>query len=146
MRIHAVTDIAASPQAVFAVLADSAIMPKWQADLVSFDAVDDSPWGVGKKFRQVRKAGLGNVTSTAELTQYEPGNILAIKSDDSDVKALGAWKLAPSKDGTRFELDIAIDAAGIKGFAFKLIEKMANKQAAKDLVEFKSIVEQSAAS
>ena len=87
MRITGTVDIAAAPAVVFTHLADAEQMTRWQSDLVSMEPLDGAPWGVGKRFRQVRKAGPRKMTSTAEVVAYEPGALLAVRSDDGGVQA-----------------------------------------------------------
>ena len=141
MQIDGAVDIAATPDVVFAHLTDVTRMPDWQSDLVSMEPLDDAPMGVGKRFRQVRKAGPRKVTSIAEVTQYEPGRVYAVRSEDAAVKARGSWTLAPENNMTRLELDFTIEAGGFQGFMMKLFSGVARKQAVKGLQAFKAIVE-----
>jgi uncharacterized protein YndB with AHSA1/START domain len=141
MQITGSVEIAATPDVVFRNLADAEQMTRWQSDLVSMEPLDGAAWDVGKRFRQVRKAGVRNVTSTAEVIRFVPGRELAVTSDDAGVKAHGSWTLTPSATGTRLDLDFTIEAGGLQGFMMNLFSGAANKQAAKDLQAFKAIVE-----
>jgi hypothetical protein len=87
-------EVAASPEAIWAVLTDISRWPEWNSDVTSTSI--DGPIGAGTTFRW--KAGPGTITSTLQLV--EPMKGLAWTGRTMGIRAVHTYELAASGDTT----------------------------------------------
>ena len=75
-----VTDIAAPPDAVFAVIADYSQGPTWQRNMTSARWTSPEPHGVGSTFEQTAHFMGRDMTASYEVTEHDAPRVTAIRS------------------------------------------------------------------
>ena len=71
-RVSVTQDIAASPERVFARIADVEKLPERDADVLAGEVLSEVREGVGLRFRERRRNGKGELVSELEVTEYAP--------------------------------------------------------------------------
>ncbi|MEW1953142.1 SRPBCC family protein [Terrabacter sp. NPDC080008] len=111
--IEASTDIARTPQEVFAYVADPARLPTWQP---SVDAATFEPPGasaaVGVRGHEVRRVPGGARTFRWEVTDCEPGRRWGIRGIDGALRAHVTFSFAATSAGTGTHVDYRIQLEG----------------------------------
>ena len=107
-RVKASQTISASPEAVFAFVADLANLPRWQSGIVSAEQTTPDPVGVGSSAHVVRELLGQRLAVDLSVTDYQPGQRLALASAASGIAVIGALDLEPAPAGTliRFTMEI----------------------------------------
>jgi len=83
MEMSATRDINRPADEVFDFFADASNNPLWQNGMRSCTWTSEPLIGVGSTYEQHARFMGGNVRSTFEVTAYEPGRRIAIKSIES---------------------------------------------------------------
>lgn len=78
MRLRVETTIAATPEAVWAELADIASHTEWMADAVSIDFQTDQRRGVGVRFACLTRVGPLHTTDVMEITGWSPPSHMGV--------------------------------------------------------------------
>jgi uncharacterized protein YndB with AHSA1/START domain len=107
-RVEASQTISASPEAVFAFVADLANLPRWQSGIVSAEQTTPDPVGVGSSAHVVRELLGQRLAVDLSVTDYQPGRRLALASAASGIGVTAALDLEPATAGTliRFAMEI----------------------------------------
>jgi hypothetical protein len=79
MSVH--TEIAASPERVYAVMTDLVRAQEWIPNLVSIEPLTDGPFGMGARWRETRRMFGKSATEVFEVTGAEPGRTLELYVD-----------------------------------------------------------------
>jgi uncharacterized protein YndB with AHSA1/START domain len=110
-RVEASQTISASPEAVFAFVADLANLPRWQSGIVSAEQTTPDPVGVGSSAHVVRELLGQRLAVDLSVTDYQPGRRLALDSAASGIGVTGVLDLEPATGGTliRFTMEIAAE-------------------------------------
>ncbi len=112
-RVEASAQIPASPEAVFAFLADPANLPRWQAGILSAERTSPDPLGVGSTARVVRELAGQRLTVDLALTQFEPGRRLTLESALSGIGVEASLDLAPRDGMTDLRFAMTIRAQNV---------------------------------
>jgi uncharacterized protein YndB with AHSA1/START domain len=107
-RVEASQTISASPDAVFAFVADLANLPRWQSGIVSAQQTSPDPVGIGSTAHVVRELLGQRLAVDLKVTDYQPGRRLALASAASGIGVSAALELEPATAGTliRFAMEI----------------------------------------
>jgi carbon monoxide dehydrogenase subunit G len=107
-RVEASQTISASPETVFAFVADLANLPRWQSGIVSAEQTTPDPVGIGSSAHVVRELLGQRLTVDLSVTDYQPGRRLALASAASGIAVTGVLDLEPASAGTliRFTMEI----------------------------------------
>ena len=117
-------EIAASPQAVWDVLADLESWPRWNPDVKSMSAQGEP--AEGSTFRW--KAGPGTITST--IRQLEPPSTMAWTGRTLGIDAKHVYRLEP-RDGAT----VVRTAESYEGFVARLLRGTLQKTLEKALAD-----------
>lgn len=131
-RVNASAVIPASPDELFAFLADPANLPAWQTGIVSAEQTTPGPVGIGAKAHVVRELLGQRLAVDLVMTGYEPGRRLVLKSGASGIDVEATLALAPADDGTRLTFEMAIKA---QNMFMAPMEGMVAGAAEKDLAD-----------
>jgi uncharacterized protein YndB with AHSA1/START domain len=106
--VEASQTISASPDTVFAFVADLANLPRWQSGIVSAEQTSPDPVGVGSTAHVVRELLGQRLAVDLTVTDYQPGRRLALASAASGIGVKAALELEPVDTGTliRFAMEI----------------------------------------
>ena len=80
MELAVQRDVELPAEQVFEFFADPTNNPLWQEGMVSCEWTSDSPTGVGSTYSQIARFMGRDVESTFEVTAFEPGRRIAIKT------------------------------------------------------------------
>jgi ribosome-associated toxin RatA of RatAB toxin-antitoxin module len=139
--ITASTEIARSPQEVFAYVDDVARHTEWQSGLQKVEILSGS--GVGLRAKETRRVPGRSLTYTYEVTEHDPPTRMAFRVLDGAVRALGGMTVTPLEGGARSKVDFALDFEG-HGFGkvlLGLVRRDARKTVPEDLARLKSRLE-----
>lgn len=81
-EVATVRNIDAPPQQVFDVISNIENLQEVNPNIVAVEFLSDSRTGVGTRFRETRRIGKREATTTLEVTEYEAPNHLRIISDE----------------------------------------------------------------
>jgi uncharacterized protein YndB with AHSA1/START domain len=105
------TEIARSPEDVFAYVTDPARLPEWQESVVSAES-SETPVRVGTKARVTRRFGRREMTQTAEIAELTPPTHWAIRGLDGPVRGNVKGTIEPLENATRSRVTIELDLQG----------------------------------
>jgi uncharacterized protein YndB with AHSA1/START domain len=114
MHIEQTFTIAAPPADVFAFMADPEKLARWQTVKTYVTPVSEGPPRLGYRVREGTKVGPREWEQLVELTEFEPGRVLAVKvieGPESD----GRWTMEPDGAGTRIHFEADMKAPPLVG-------------------------------
>jgi uncharacterized membrane protein len=134
MAITTSTEIARTPEDVFAYLDQLSRHGEWQEQLVSVRVETEGPTRVGTTVTSVRKVGGREQTIRYEVTEHDPPRSFAFRGLNGPLRPVGKGRVEPIGDGSssRFTLDFDFEAHGLAG---KLLRPLATRQARKQIPE-----------
>src|SRR5512140_2471354 len=97
---------------VFAYLAETENLCRWQSGLVSSELLDEGPCRTGSRFREVRRMGRRQVEAIGEITEYEPSKRISIRTVTKPEVTI-SYQLEPSARGTRLSHTFAMRTSGM---------------------------------
>jgi uncharacterized membrane protein len=126
------TEIARTPEEVFAFINQVERHVEWQEKLDSSKPETEGPPGVGSRIVQVRRVPGGPREFTLEITEHDPPRKIAWRGMNGPVRPVGTVTVEPSDDGSRSRLTLQLDLQG-HGLFGKLIAPLARRDAAKQV-------------
>lgn len=96
-RIECSASVAASPDEVYAVIADIARRPEWLTELRKVEP-PDGPVGVGTRFTAQPSMMLHHMAGVSEVVRAEPGHALA-EEIHVGARFLSEWELLRAEGG-----------------------------------------------
>jgi uncharacterized protein YndB with AHSA1/START domain len=127
------TEVALSPEEVFAYVTDPSTMHEWQQGCVS-GHMDAPTTRVGSECTTTRSIGGRERKVTTEITEYDPPRRWADRGIDGPVRAVVAVTIEPLADSTRSRLTIDLDFTG-HGIGKVLVPLVVRRQAAREMPE-----------
>jgi carbon monoxide dehydrogenase subunit G len=110
-RIERRARIGASPEVVFAYLADLDNLPEWQTGVVSAEITSNGDVGLGTTARVVRELMGQRIEAPLTVTAYDPPRRIVIGGEASGVRASAELDLTPA-DGGATDLGFAMEIRG----------------------------------
>src|SRR5688572_8015227 len=122
-------EIARSPDAVFAFLADFANDPKWRANVLAMRPLGQpgDTGGIWSRQVEVRQVPGRTMESEAVVTVYDPPKLLSVKRASGPIRPEATYRLEPSMtnathgDGTRLSFRLEIPLAGAAWLALPAV-------------------------
>lgn len=112
-------DLGASPDAVYAVIADVAAYPDWQHDVKSAEVLEADDDGRPSRAELTQDAKVRTVRIRVAY-RHDPPRELAWSLEKGDVKDLsGSWRLEPSGAGTRATYTLEVDPGRALGLLLR---------------------------
>jgi len=130
-RVERTATLAASPDAVFAYVADLDRLSEWQAGIVEARRTSDGPMGAGATARVTRELMGDRVVAPLTVTAYDPPRTLGIGSEVSGVTVAALLELQPVEEAAATDLAFAMEIHA-SGFA-RFMEPMIASAAARDI-------------
>jgi uncharacterized protein YndB with AHSA1/START domain len=112
-RVEASAEIAATPEDVFAFLADPANLPRWQTGILSAERTSSDPVGVGSTARVVRELAGQRLAVDLAVTAFEPGRRLTLASGMSGIGVEATLELAARNGITDLRFAMTIKAQNV---------------------------------
>ena len=139
--ITASTEIARSPEDVFAYVDDVKRHTEWQTGLRTVEILSGS--GVGLKARETRHIPGRTMSYTYEVTEHDPPSRMAFRVLDGPVRAFGGMTITPLDGGSRSKVEFALDfeGRGLGKVLLGLVRRDARKSVPEDLRRLKGRLE-----
>jgi uncharacterized protein YndB with AHSA1/START domain len=130
-------EIARTPDAVFAYVADPTRFPEWQADVVSVAVHADG------RFTTVRRIGGTDRAMTQEVALLDPPRRWSVRGVDGPVRPNVDLTVEPLDGGTRSRLTFAFDYDGhAMGRALlPMVRRMTARVAPRSVARLKELLE-----
>jgi len=112
MKVSASAEVAASPEAVWALVGDLPRWPDFVAGLTRWDVEGRRRSGLGARYRALMRIGSADVGGLIEVVEFHPPAELAWNAV-TGAEQRGRWRLRPHGEGrTRVELRLTYHLAG----------------------------------
>ena len=135
------TQIARAVHDVFAYATDPDHLSSWQTNTVSAQRVDDGPYGVGSRLREVhRTPGGKELESVVEVVEYSPDRVFALEvKEGTPIHAHITFD--PADGGTRMRLRAHGELSGPAKLIEPLVARVLRKQFAQHVATLKQVLE-----
>jgi uncharacterized protein YndB with AHSA1/START domain len=138
---HSVT-IDRPVEVVFDYLADNDNVTRWKKGLVEVRRTSEGPPGVGTTEVHVseflgRRSEVGH-----EITEYEPGRLMAFKTTSGPFPATGRFILDGAGGGTRLTIETEGEAHGVYALLGPLLAWLSKRQLQRDFGLLKARLEE----
>ncbi|HEX6129253.1 MAG TPA: SRPBCC family protein [Candidatus Limnocylindria bacterium] len=102
--------VPATPDEVFAFVADLENLPRWQTGIVSAELTTPGPIGAGSRAHVVRELLGQRLAVDLALVDHQPGRRLELTSATSGIGVRAILELAPEDGATRLAFTMEIKA------------------------------------
>jgi uncharacterized protein YndB with AHSA1/START domain len=140
LRVDLRFEIARPPADVFAYLTDVEKLPDWQSSLREAHA--DGPLAEGSRLVEKRSLFGRNAETEHEVTAFEPGRRLTLKTIRGPVQLEVDHELEPAGDGTKLRVRAEGRPTGILRVAGPALTAAARQELKRDFERLKKILEE----
>jgi hypothetical protein len=140
-RIELVTDVHRPPAQVFEALTTLDNAGKWMPGFVEIEKLTPGPFGVGTRWREVRKVSGQRAEEVFEVTEHQPPSRLGVKFPSKVAPGDAMYSITPMPGGTTVRLDMDVRIKGIARLFSPLFTSMMKSQIRKDMDALKAYVE-----
>jgi len=130
--ITTTTEVARSPEEVFAYVTDATRFQEWQQGVVGGHVEGDEPHTAGDKCFTTRRIGGTERAVTSVITHIEPPAAWGVRGVDGPIRATVDVTVAPLNDGQRSRVTIELDFAG-RGIGKLLVPLLVRRSARKEM-------------
>jgi carbon monoxide dehydrogenase subunit G len=124
-RVERRATVPATPEAVFAFLADLENLPAWQTGVLEARITSDGPIGVGSTAHVVRSLMGQRIEAPLTVTEYHPPSHFVVESKVSGVRVAIALDLTAVATGTDVAVTAEIRGSGLTAFMEPMIASAA---------------------
>lgn len=136
-------DIAAPPEAVWAVVADYSRGPEWQKNMTSARWTSPAPHGVGSEFEQTAHFMGRDMTAGYEVTEHDAPRVTAIRSTSGPFPITVRRVVEATSGGTRVTETDTGGPGGIASVLSPLMKMMMRRTIGRDYRRLKELLERS---
>lgn len=104
------TDVKATPEAVFAFIADWTNWEKSISAIKKVELLTPPPMGKGTRFKETRLMWGKEATETMEITAWDPPRSHTIESDSCGARVTCTISVRPSPAGSTLTMDVRSEA------------------------------------
>jgi uncharacterized protein YndB with AHSA1/START domain len=127
---------------VFGVVSTPELATRWSTSAIEEHMTTPGPLGVGSRRRAtVRRFGGGTTENEIEVTAYEPGRSLAVRSVEAPVPFTSAWTVTPAGDGSHIDWRWDFDLRGWQRLFGPLLGYFFLRTFNADLARLRSLME-----
>jgi uncharacterized protein YndB with AHSA1/START domain len=127
---------------VFHVVSTPGLTPRWSSNAIEEHITTSGPLGIGSRRRAtVRRFGGGTTENEIEVTAYEPGRRLAVRSIEAPVAFSSEWTATPVDGGTRLDWRWDFRPGGVLRPFGPLVASAFRRAFEPDLARLKSMLE-----
>lgn len=140
------TEVAASPEQVYAVVADLESHGTWSADAVTITPESDTPMAPGKRFNSTATAKGRSFLAALELTELSPPRRVAFTATDETGSYEHVFTIEPSGAGSRVTRRITATklSLGQRALFYAVLGLVKKPSATQTLVRLKERIERAA--
>jgi carbon monoxide dehydrogenase subunit G len=118
-KIVETTEIARSPEDVFAYIDDLERHGEWQSQIVSVKRETEGPTRVGTRATDTRRTPMGKQSVTYEITEHDPPRKASFRGVNGPVRPVGTVTVEPAGEGrSRVTLELELQGHGLLGMLF----------------------------
>lgn len=99
MRIEVAETISASPEAVFAALANVERWPSLMPDILQVELLTEGPVGVGTRFREVRRMYGREAAEEMTVAELDPPRLFVLTAESHGARYRAEHRIVPSASG-----------------------------------------------
>jgi uncharacterized protein YndB with AHSA1/START domain len=136
-----VTDLAAPPMTVFAVVSDYAQGPRWQRNMASAQWTSPAPHVAGATFEQTAHFMGREMTAAYEVTEHDPPRVTAIRSTSGPFPITVRRVVEPRGGGTRVTETDSGGPGGIARIFSPLMKLMMKRTIRRDYRRLQELLE-----
>jgi carbon monoxide dehydrogenase subunit G len=140
VRAELTIEVARTPDEVFAYLTNVDNLPAWQSGVRSAQ-LEDGELRVGARIRESRHMLGRELTTTLEVTEYDPPRVFSLRAVDSPVPFIVRHELEADGGSTILTVTGIGDAGLLPGFAAGVMARRAQKQFRNDFERLKRVIE-----
>ncbi len=126
---------------VFEFLADSTNNPTWQKGMTSCRWQGDGPIGLGSRYEQVAGFMGKTITSLFEVTAFEPGRSISIKTIESSFPIAVTRSVEETAQGCVAIAEVSGEPSGCLVLLGPMMRPMLRSSVAKDYRALKALLE-----
>ncbi len=144
MKVERSIEIAASPEAIFAVVMDPERLGEWVTIHDALKSAPDGPLRKGSRLEQsLRVAGQRFYVSWTVAEAKRPSRIVWDGRGPAGTSARAVYELAPVADGTRFDYlnEYALPGGALGSLAARAVAGRAGKESEESLRRLKGLME-----
>lgn len=141
------TEIARTPEDVFAYATDFSHFPEWQGSVTSVRPEGDAPLPVGSRAVVTRRVGPRELTAPEEISELNPPRAWEVRAVGGPVTATarGAIEELRGRGASQVTISLEFEGHGIGRLLVPLvIRPQARKQLPTNLQKLKEVLERSA--
>jgi len=137
------TEIARTPEEVFAYVAEPSKLASWQTNTVSVTQEGDGPLGLGTRLREVHRAPGGKeLESLVEVSEFDPPRVFALRMLEGPLPIDGRITLEPAGAGTHMTFHCSGRPRGAMRLASPLLQRTVRRQFAEHCANLKRVMEE----
>jgi uncharacterized protein YndB with AHSA1/START domain len=141
-HIECTITIERPPADVFHVVSTPELATRWSSNAIEEHMTTSGPLGIGSRRRAtVRRFGGGTTENEIEVTAYEPGRHLAVRSVEAPVPFTSAWTVTPAGDGSHIDWRWDFELRGALGLLGPFLVVSFRRAFEADLARLKSLME-----
>jgi uncharacterized membrane protein len=141
MRIEHSTVIRRPVEDVFAVVSDVAGWPRWNKTARVAHVTSPGPVGLGTTFRLEGTIVGRAVDANHEVTAYKQDHVFAAKTLSGPFLATGTYTFEPVPEGTRVDVVVEGEPAGVARFGAAMLTPAIRKQVETQQGHLKELLE-----
>ncbi len=141
MALELNAQIPATPEQVFAVLADPDQAREWMPSIQKIERLDDRPFDVGSSWKETRLAGKRTMESTIRVTACERGSKVGLHVESNAMEGNMEFSLAPTGPGTEVRYRAEMKGRGFMRLMTGTMNKMMAQEDADLLQRLQAQVE-----
>lgn len=134
MALTLTAEIPATPDQVFAVLADVDRGGEWMPAIQKVERLDDRAFGVGSSWKETRRAGKRTMESTIRVVACDRGSRLALRVESPAMEGDMEFTLTPTGPGAEVRYRAEMKGRGLMRLMSGTINRMMAQEDA-DLLE-----------
>jgi carbon monoxide dehydrogenase subunit G len=115
---------------VFRLVTAPETQPRWQPSIVTIERLDDGPFGLGSRVREVRTFLGHSAELVWEVTTYAPSRHAGIRVIAGCVDGRAGYELEPAGVGTRLHLEVILAPKGPARLAGRALRPAAEAELA----------------
>ncbi|HYT51762.1 MAG TPA: SRPBCC family protein [Gaiellaceae bacterium] len=145
-QIEQSIEISRPPADVFAVVNDVSRWSEWQEDVLSAHIEGEGPIREGTRIAQSRKLGKRVLTTTTEVTEYDPPRSYGFRGIGGPIRPIARGTVEPlDGDRSRVTLKLDFEGHGPGKVVLPLVRRQARKTLTRQQQRLKEILESGSA-
>ena len=126
---------------VFAFIADPTNDPRWCPPVLEAEQITGDGPGKGARYRQTVKPGPKRLTSTMELTEYDPNRCVAWQGGNEMAQFQGRYDVEAVNGSTRITMTSNLAARGLLRLLEPLLLRASRSVAVEEFQNLKQLLE-----